>query len=103
MAGFRMDAHTVAVAVMVLAVVTASSTARAGQAETAAANTCAGGLSKDAKAIFDATLPKVTPGVDLKSVVTSTTRSLAFAGTIDRGTARESATAAGACLKKAAP
>ena len=77
--------------------------ARAGQVDKAAATTCASGLSKDAKAIFDASLPKVTPGVDLRSVVTSTTRSLAFSGTIDRGTARESAVEAGACLKKAAP
>jgi hypothetical protein len=77
-------------------------TARAGQAETAAANACAAGLSKDAKAIFDAALPKVVPGVDLKSMVTSTTRSLAFSGQIDPGTARGSATEAGTCLKKAA-
>jgi hypothetical protein len=78
-------------------------TARAGQAEMAAANACAAGLPKDAKTIFDATLPKVGPGIELKSVVTSTTRSLAMSGAIERDTARESATEAGACLKKAAP
>ena len=78
-------------------------TARAGQAETAAANACAAGLSKDARMIFDAALPKVVPGVDLKSMVTSTTRSLAFSGKIDAGTARDSATQAGECLKKAVP
>lgn len=77
--------------------------AYAAQADKAAANACAAGLSKDARTIYDATLPKVGPGVDLKSVVTSTTRSLAFAGTIDRGTARDSAQEAGTCLKKAAP
>jgi hypothetical protein len=77
--------------------------AQAGQADKAAANACAAGLSKDAKAIYDATLPKVVPGVDLKSTVTSTTRSLAFGGTIDRGTARTSAQEAGVCLKKAVP
>jgi hypothetical protein len=85
---------------LVLACVVGSGVARG---DTAAAKACATGLSKDAKTIFDATLPQVGPGVDLKSAVTAKTRSLAIAGTIDRGTARDSATEAGACLKRAQP
>jgi hypothetical protein len=100
MTGFRATRRSVVVLALGLACAPALGPARA---DTAAANTCAAGLSKDARTIFDATLPKVAPGVDLKSVVTSTTRGLAMSGTIDRGTARESATQAGTCLKKAAP
>ena len=71
------------------------------RADSAAATRCAGGLSKDAKAIFDATLPQVTKGSDLRALLTTNTRSLVFAGTINRATARDAATAAGACLKRA--
>ena len=102
MAGFRAR-HRMVPFVAMAATLACLGTARAGQVEKAAANACAAGLSKDARAIFDAALPKVAPGVDLKAMVTSTTRSLAFSGTIDRGTARESAQEAGVCLKKAAP
>ena len=70
-------------------------------ADTAAAKACAATLPKDAKAIFDATLPQIGPGADLRSLVTSNTRSLALSGSIDRGSARQSATAAGECLKRA--
>src|SRR5215471_18984406 len=72
-----------------------------GHATSAAANECAAKLPKDAKAIFDATLPKVVPGANLRDLVTTNTRSLAIAGTIDRGTARQSAAAAGQCLQLA--
>jgi hypothetical protein len=51
------------------------------------ADTAAG--PKDAKAIFNATLPQVAPGSDLRSLLTSSTRTLAIFGTIDRGNARE--------------
>lgn len=68
-------------------------------AQHSAASVCAAKLSKDARAIYDATLPKLTPGANLRDVVTSTTRSLAMAGTISRGSARDSATAAGECLR----
>lgn len=70
-------------------------------ATVAAANTCATTLPKDAKTIFDAALPKVAPGVDLRSVLTDATRNLVLSGTIPRGTARESATEAAGCLKQA--
>jgi hypothetical protein len=70
-------------------------------ADTAAAMACAATLPKDAKVIFDATLPQIGPGADLRSLVTSNTRSLALSGSIDRGSARQSATEAGECLKRA--
>jgi len=81
---------------MLLPIVCAAHGARA---DAAAANACAAKLPKDAKTIFAATLPKVTPGADLRAVLTSSARSLAISGKIDRGTARDSATAAGECLK----
>jgi hypothetical protein len=71
-------------------------------ADTAAANACAAKLPKDAKAIFDKTLPQIGPGADLRSLVTTNTRSLAISGAIDRGSARQSAIAAGQCLQRAA-
>jgi hypothetical protein len=71
----------------------------AASADPAAAQACATKLPKDAKAIFNATLPQVVPGSDLRSLLTANTRRLAFSGSIDRGSARESATAASECLK----
>jgi len=79
----------------------ASCVAIAARADTPAATACAANLSPDAKAIFDATLPKVTPTSDLRSQLTSSTRSLAIAGTISRGNARQSATEAAQCLQQA--
>lgn len=73
----------------------------AARADAAAANACAAKLAKDARTIYDATLPQLTPGADLRALVTTNTRALARAGTIDRGTARQSAQAAGACLQRA--
>ena len=71
------------------------------RADVAAANACAATLPKDAKTIFAATLPKMTPGVDLRAVVTASTRSLATSGAIDPGDARKSAIAAAKCLRQA--
>jgi hypothetical protein len=70
-----------------------------GYADTAAANSCAAKLPKDAKTIFDTTLPKVTPGADLRELLTTNTRSLAISGAVARSTARDSATAAAQCLR----
>lgn len=67
-------------------------------ADAAGAASCAAGLSADAKAIYDATAPSVTAGVDLRSLVTSETRSLVMGGTIGRDGAKAAAEAAGACL-----
>jgi hypothetical protein len=68
--------------------------AAAARADTAAAKACATRLPKDAKAIFNATLPQVAPGSDLRSLLTSNTPRLAIFGTIDRGNARQSTAAA---------
>jgi hypothetical protein len=73
----------------------------AAHADRAAANKCAAGLPKDAKAIYDTTLPQIKPGSDLRALVTSNTRSLAMGGKIGVGGARDSADAAGVCLKLA--
>lgn len=73
--------------------------AGAAHADQAAADQCAAGLSGDAKTIYEATAPNVTPGSNLRNVVTEQTKSLAMAGTISRGDARQSAQAAAACLE----
>ncbi len=69
-------------------------------ADKAAADACAAGLAPDAKAIYAASIGSVGSG-DLKSIVTTSTKSLVEAGTIARGTARDSAMAAGQCLEQA--
>jgi hypothetical protein len=85
--------------VLLLPFVAAATEARA---DTAAATSCATGLPKDARAIFDATLPQLAPGGDLRAMVTANTRSLALAGKIEPDTARDSAKAAAVCLERAA-
>ena len=70
----------------------------AGQAE---AQSCAAGLDANAQLIFNAALPQATPGADLKSLVTDTTKSLVKAGQIKRGDAKPAAMAAAECLKQA--
>jgi hypothetical protein len=62
------------------------------------ASTCAAGLSKDAKAIYDATAPQVGSLSTLRETVVAQTRSLVMAGKIGQGTAKSSAQAAGECL-----
>ena len=71
------------------------------EADVAEANACAASLPKDAKMIFDATLPQMTPDADLRELLTASTRKLAFAGDISLANARESATAASKCLQAA--
>lgn len=68
-------------------------------ADEAAANACAAQLPQDARTIFAAVLPQLSPGADLRSLVVSNTRRLAIAGTISRSNARASAMAAGKCLR----
>ena len=69
-------------------------------ADQAAADACAGSLNTEAKAIYAAAVGSVG-STDLKSLVTETTKSLVMAGTVARGTARDSAMAAGHCLEMA--
>jgi hypothetical protein len=73
----------------------ASSPASSGNAK---ASACAAGLSKDAKAIYDATAPQVASLATLRETVVEQTRSLVMAGKIGQGTAKSSAQAAGECL-----
>jgi hypothetical protein len=71
------------------------------RADGKAAQACAAKLPKDAQAIFGATLPQLTPGADLRDVVTATTRQLVMDGKIDRDNARPSAMSAAKCLRLA--
>lgn len=70
----------------------------AGAAE---ATSCASGLDTNGQAIFNAAMPQVTPGVDLKAVVTTATKSLVESGQVPMSAARPAAMAAGKCLKLA--
>jgi hypothetical protein len=94
-------AHRAALASpLLLALALAAERARA---DAAAANDCAAKLPKDAKTIFNATLPQIEPGADLRALVTASTRNLATSGTIDQADARKSAVAAAQCLPLASP
>lgn len=67
-------------------------------ASKAAADKCAGGLSKEARAIYKASAPLLVPGADGRAVVTNQTRTLVLNGQIDHTKAHESAEAAAKCL-----
>jgi hypothetical protein len=73
----------------------------AGAAHAAAttSESCANGLAKDPRAIYDATAPSVTASSDLRALLTEKTRGLVKAGTIPRVGAREEARAAMKCLE----
>jgi hypothetical protein len=76
----------------------ASSSSSAASSGKGKASACAAGLSKDAKAIYDATAPQVGSLATLRETVVEQTRSLVMAGKIGQGTAKSSAQAAGECL-----
>ena len=63
------------------------------------AQSCAGGLAAESKIIYEASVADVKAGNDIKSVLEAKTRSLVIDGKVTRSSARESAEAAGACLK----
>lgn len=65
------------------------------------AKSCASGLDTNGQIIFNAALPQVAPGADLKGVLTTTTKSLVKSGEIKRGDAKPAAMAASECLKLA--
>lgn len=69
-------------------------------ASRAAADACAAKLPANSQMIYAATVADVAPGVDLKDVVRSKTRSLVISGKLNRGDAEPAAEAAGACLKQ---
>lgn len=65
------------------------------------AKICAASLDVNAAMIFNATLPSVKPGADLRALVTATTKQLVMSGKLARADAKPAAMAAGACLKLA--
>ena len=69
-------------------------------ASRAAADACAAKLPANSQMIYAATVADVAPGVDLRDVVRSRTRSLVIGGKLSRGEAQAAAEAAGACLKQ---
>lgn len=69
-------------------------------ADEAAARGCAGKLGKDARMIFEAVAPGVTPSANLRDLVTAKTRELVIGGKINRSVAEPAALAAGECLKQ---
>jgi len=88
-------AQQVAAAPSASAATSSSSSATSGKGK---ASTCAAGLSKDAKAIYDATAPQVGSLATLRETVVEQTRSLVMAGKIGQTSAKSSAQAAGECL-----
>ncbi|MCP8939413.1 hypothetical protein NK718_12885 [Alsobacter sp. SYSU M60028] len=84
---------------IVIALVMLPTTTFADQKQAA---TCAAGLPKDARLIYDASAPEVA-SKDLRAVVEDKTRALAVAGTIGKLSARSNAEAAGKCLVLARP
>ena len=73
--------------------------APAAYADGASADACAAKLQPDGKAIYAAVVAGQPTPNTLKGVVESQTRSLAMAGSIGRGQARENAVAASECVK----
>lgn len=67
-------------------------------ADKAAAQRCAARLSPPARAIYDASAPRLVPGADGRAVVTDETRKLVLSGQLDFTKAEETAMAAAACL-----
>ncbi|MFG1394340.1 hypothetical protein [Xanthobacter agilis] len=73
-------------------------TGGAAHADTGAAARCAAKLPIDARAIYDASAPKLVPGADGRAVVTEETRKLVLGGQVDFTKAQDAAMAAASCL-----
>lgn len=67
-------------------------------AEPDAAGRCAAGLPPDARAIHDASAPRLVAGADGQAVVTEETQKLVLAGQVDVTRAQDAAMAAAGCL-----
>jgi hypothetical protein len=63
------------------------------------ADSCAGALTADSRAIYDAARGDVAGGTNIRTAVTERTRALVESGGVKRASARASAVAAGECLK----
>lgn len=70
--------------------------ALAGEAE---ATACAASLDANGKIVFEATLPDVAGGAEVKASVKAHTKALVQAGKLTRETAKPAAQSAGACLQ----
>lgn len=73
--------------------------AAAHAADKAAATACSTKLSPEAKTIYTAAAPKMTPTTDMRSLLKSTTFGLIMQGEVKSADARASAIAAAHCLK----
>lgn len=67
-------------------------------ADAGAASRCAAKLSREARAIYNASAPLLVKGADGRAVVTDQTRKLVLSGKVDHLKANQSAEAAAACL-----
>jgi hypothetical protein len=63
------------------------------------ADACAASLPVEAKLIYDAALPSITPSAVIRDILPDKVRPLVMAGKVSRNTGRASAEAAGQCLK----
>ncbi|GAB0119731.1 hypothetical protein [Acidisoma sp. 7E03] len=68
-------------------------------ADPAAAQACAAKLTPEAKSIYDAAAPKMTPTTDMRDLLKSTTFGLIMQGEVKQADARPSAMAAAKCLR----
>lgn len=68
-------------------------------ADPAAAQACAAQLPPEAKAIYEAAAPKITPTTDMRDLLKSTTFGLIMQGEVKQADARPSAMAAAKCLR----
>jgi type II secretory pathway component PulL len=98
-AGIPVRSSARRIGILAACLLTSGFLASSAHADQVAAQNCAARLSRDSRTIYEATLPELRPGADLRALVTARTRSLAMSGKIARGSARASATAAGQCLQ----
>jgi hypothetical protein len=71
----------------------------AAYADQQAADACAAKLPKSSAAIYSASAAQISPGANVRDIVTHVTRGMVLSGDLSRSEARHAAEAAGACLK----
>lgn len=67
-------------------------------ADVAAADKCAAGLNANSKMIYDATKPRIKPGVTVADELKSAVRPMVMGGKLSRSDAQAAAEPAGKCL-----
>lgn len=75
-------------------------TPAAASADAAAAEACAGDLTPHGKMIYEATKPRIKPGVVIADELRSAVRPMVMGGKMSRSEAQPAAEAAGKCLAK---